>query len=435
MILAESLYDPDVHVENKSRLEISLSDLQQNRFAQAYFDAFADRQPPETSSLIKLCIRIYRFRWRGTAAVAEQRRTDASCMHDMDRKARSILSRCATDHNILNALPEGMIDKLELENHTLAGLETTMFDPVLEAIREPVQVAFESFLSSQFFLKYQIDIMTKGHITLSDVLFYDETLFYFLDFMEGEGMRKYADFLLIMHSCRNAEPGQVDSQVIWKKFFAKELISENNESTHCLHFPDIVCRKVRQEMLNQKANCFDYASCLLHQYLEKTYFKHFLESQAYFDVTTELIKTFQRMQIDSPTSPTKCESIDAISLPDSTSSDPITDLPDSQKSQTDNPTSTACHEKSETAKSSSSDDQIWHRHGVGSLQIVRVDRYGRVISDLEPPDRRQERSNISMSIRKLVTRSVSNQDSNQALAWKVAQMIIDDIVNVTGEYT
>ena len=440
MILAESLYDPEVHVEDKSRLVVSLSDLQQDRFAQAYFDAFADGQTPESSNLIKVWIRICRFRWRGTTVGAGQRMTTAD-LHDMGRKARSIVNRCATDHNIQNILPQGLIPKLQTQT---SDPEIGMFDSVLQAISGPVEAAFMSFLSSQFFLKYQIDIMTKGHITLSDVLFYDGTLFYFLDFMEQEGMRKYADFLLIMHSYRNADPGQVDSHAIWKKFFhnssgeLNSLTNSTDECTHCLLFSKSVCSRVMQEMLSEQPNCFDFPARLLHQYLERTYFKQFLESQAYFDVTTEFIKSFQGMQIqfDSPTP--RCKSIDEVSEPGSTlsagpSSDVMTDLP---CSTTDTTATAACCEKNGAA-TSSSDDQIWNRSGSGTLQIVHVDRYGRVISDLEPEptDRRQERSNISKSIRKLVARSVSNQDSNQALAWKVAQMIIDDVVNVTQEYT
>jgi A-kinase anchor protein 10 len=327
-------------------------------------------------------------------------------------------------------LSPALLNKLLLQTETL-DMTLEMFDPLLDVIREEVQVAFASFLLSPFFLKYQIDIMTKGHITLSDVLFDDGILFYFLDFMEQEGMRKYADFLLIIHSYQNADPGQVDIQVIWetfRKFFEQKEVNaqQYEESTHCLHFSDHVCRKVRDKMLHQQtADCFDFPARVLHQYLEKTYFRQFLESQAYFDMTTEWIKRFQRMQLhDFPDREPKRTSMDLrVSPAGSSTSDPITDLP---SSQTDNNTGTSvCHEKR------ADEPNIWDRSRPG-LQILHVDRYGRVISDLEPePDKRQEMSNISMSIRKLVGRSVSNQDSNEALAWKAAQAIVDDVLSIT----
>lgn len=425
MILAESLYDPEIRVANKSRLAISLLDLQQDQFAQAYFDAFAEGQESATCALIKIWIQICRFRWNDNHVDACMTTADSH-----DRKAHSLLHRCTHDHNIRNMLPHDLILKLQASAPLMEIL-----DPVLAAISGPIELAFMSFMSSQFYLKCRIDIMTKGHISLSDVLFYDETLFYFLDFMEGEGMRRYADFLLVMHGYRNADPTQVDRQGIWKKFFGKGHDSSDlcldDECSQYLQMPATVCNRVKQEMLNGQRNCFEYPASLLHQYLERTYFKQFLESQAYTDITTKFIKKFQEMQIDPMTS-RSFQLLGEISAAESTSSDQVKDQPSISPDELSRPDRRLASGAS-TTTSSDKHSKI----GMGTLQIVRIDGYGRVISDLEPEptDKKQERSNVSMSIRKLVTRSVPNQDAKQALAWKIAQMTIDDVVNLTREYT
>lgn len=400
MVVAESLFDPDLEVEHRSRLSISLSDVEKDAFVQAYFHAYADSQDVRTGNLIKLWIGVSRFR-SGFGSKSEP--VDAMA------EAQRLLMRWNADPDLRKVLPDCLYDRLEHRMQS-ADLDSGMFDPVLDAIWGLVQVSFITFLSSQFFLKYQIDLMTKGHISLSDVLFYDATLFYFRHFMQKQGMHRYLHFVLVAHSTRHSPHTAVDHRMIWKKFFHQDTDSEMDESSHYLFLSHQMSQKVEQQMFTQNADCWQKPAALVHQYLQKTYFTQFLESPEFLEMTTELIRKFQQMQVAYPVKRSKSE--DGLSVQESLPSTGTTD------------TSVAC-----TSELTSG------RRAVG-LQILHVDPYGRLISDLEPePDKRQERSYLSQSIRKLVRRSVSNQDANQALAWKLAQIIIDDVVNVTAEYT
>lgn len=417
MVLAESLFDRDVDVEDSSRLSIGLTDVQNDGFVQAYFDAFSESQDLRTRNLIKLWLSMTRF--RSVSGLGS---------HHMRTEGQRVLKVWTEDPDLRKVLPQCLYDRLN-DQMKSPDLDAGMFDPVLHSIWDLVELAFIKFQSSsQFFLKYQIDLMTKGHICLSDLLFYDETLVYFRQFMEQEGMQRFVDFLLVVHSIRHSP--LIDPHVVWSTFFISDTNSRTHEPSHYLFLSEKVTHGVRQAILNQEPDCFHVPAALVHQYLQKTYFSQFLDSPAYFNLTTKLIRRFQQMQLDSPTAGiVVCESEDGLSVQESMSS--------GQGTGTLCPSTTSCTIRGTSErKTGFLGDVSAGRRGNG-LQILHVDRYGRLISDLEPePDKKQERSYISQSIRKLVgRRSVSNQDANQALAWKLAQIIIDDVVNVTAEYT
>src|SRR5699024_10986909 len=55
---------------------------------------------------------------------------------------------------------------------------------------------YEMFLRSNYYLKYELEILKSNSVELSDILFANTYItFSFLDFMNSEEMKNYVDFL------------------------------------------------------------------------------------------------------------------------------------------------------------------------------------------------------------------------------------------------
>ncbi|CAG2228588.1 AKAP10 [Mytilus edulis] len=87
---------------------------------------------------------------------------------------------------------------------------------------------FPSYNGSEFHLRYQIDLVTSGHIYLSDFLYYDPAFFYFMEYMEQEGGSNILQFWIAVENfekhLRSHESGydgmqaQADAMVLYDKF-------------------------------------------------------------------------------------------------------------------------------------------------------------------------------------------------------------------------
>ena len=312
----------------------------------------------------------------------------------------------------------------------------------IEEVVPHVQHLLDSFLSSLIFLKYQIDVMTKGNVCLSDILYYDPTLFHFLEFMDIERCRVYVDFLLMVRNLKSIEAGPSDAEVLCLKFF-------DPESVHYIPFSEGLRNKTKELVKQGDMTAFDLPQDILHQYLEKTYFRQFLESQIYIDFLTERINHLQKSQLllDGDVNrfllpqqrEKKCHS--SKSTPESTAS-PATDQPSCPDFiQVDKRKSHPLHRSRDTFDH---DDHLWSRDFAGRLQITHVDRYGKVMSDFQPePDSpagnssssSSRKTGISHSFLKFVGKKNSVDDAKQDKAWKEAEQIVNDVLSVTLEYS
>lgn len=53
---------------------------------------------------------------------------------------------------------------------------------------------FNDFLRSEFYCKYQIDVLTSKRVLVSDILYNDTALFYFMEFLEQEECTQFVEF-------------------------------------------------------------------------------------------------------------------------------------------------------------------------------------------------------------------------------------------------
>ncbi|XP_055946404.1 A-kinase anchor protein 10, mitochondrial-like [Argiope bruennichi] len=295
---------------------------------------------------------------------------------------------------------------------------------------------YPNFLRSSFHCKHQIDVLTSGNVFLADVLYNDSALFFFMEFMEQEGVRHLVDFLLTADNFRKqllAKQGnydgmqaQADAMVLYDKYFSLQ-------ATIPLGFSDSVRFELEANICQEKGpdpDCFLKPVKILTQYLEKTYLLQFLSSQLYFKYISECIIIIQNDGADSSShqKSTGSDSGSEQSLPIS-SINTLLAMDGKQPG---------------TSKAKSADSQemridmfqfkpeaLWQRPLAGKLQMAHVDHLGRVTTEFEPPDpdKKKGESKISKAMKKLVN---WEEDKNQEeMAWKVAEMIVKDICSVT----
>jgi A-kinase anchor protein 10 len=466
MLLAETLFDPELHATCSSRLMInSLSTLLSDSNAQSYFLEFVETEGTlQSKKVIKFWVlsTCLTASWstdrdgHSTSSIQEEaiKVYDTFLRKSEDEEGTEMEGKVCGDQ-YENELPISAEMRSRIKER-ISDLSRCTADVLKEAIRSVeshVVHLLDLFQSSPVFLKYQIDVMTKGNLCLSDVLFYDPTLFHFLEFMDVERSRLYVDFLLMINNFRSIEAGPLDSEVLWLKFFEPESI-------HFIPFSEGLRKKVKEKVEGGIIDAFDEPQEILHQYIEKTYFRQFLESQIYIDFLTERINCLQKSQWEGNANKfllpqqQKCHSFK--SNPESTSS-PATDQP-SMSNQEDNcipdnsiSTTSVSNKRTENEGGRGSrrsdrtqdHDNLWSRDFSGRLQIAHVDRYGKVISDLQPePDcpslvsSSSRKSGLSQSFLKFVRRGNNDTDPVKLQeAWKAAEDIVNDVINITLEYS
>ncbi|XP_054713208.1 A-kinase anchor protein 10, mitochondrial-like [Uloborus diversus] len=293
---------------------------------------------------------------------------------------------------------------------------------------------FPNFLRSSFHCKHQIDVLTSGTVFLADVLYNDSALFFFMEFMEQEGVRHLVDFLLMAHNFQkhllslkeyDGLQAQTDAMILYEKYFSLQ-------ATTPLGFSDEVRCEVETNICREGGplpDCFVKPVKILMQYLEKTYLLQFLNSQLYFKYISECIIIIQNGVTDVPVQQKYpgSDSGSEQSLPISTVNTLL--AMDSKQPGASKIIKNIDDQDLRIDTIQFKPDALWQRPLAGRLQMAHVDHLGRVTTEFEPePDKRRE-SRISKAVKKLVN---WEEDKNQEdMAWKVAEMIVKDICSVT----
>lgn len=96
---------------------------------------------------------------------------------------------------------------------------------------------FQAFLNSDFFCKYQIDVLTSGNVVLEDILYNETALFYFMEFIEQENQRGLLEFWLAATNFQqqlrdqkdyldhlDLNEAQNDAVVLYDKYFSLQAL-------------------------------------------------------------------------------------------------------------------------------------------------------------------------------------------------------------------
>lgn len=280
---------------------------------------------------------------------------------------------------------------------------------------------FPTFLSSSFYFKHQIDIWTSGKVFLSDILYNQNAMFYFMEHLEREGVQHMLEFWLTAdnfqcHVKTQLETNQYNSQnalddamVIYDKYFSMQAsLPLGVDDMTRIEIENNICREA-----GPLPDCFsspmEHVLCLL----EEVFFPSFLQSEIYFKYLTELLNSVSERHNSTALSASGSSTDDVRG-----SGSPST-------------------EKSHLMKSSlgsdpdltESPDAIWQRPNAGPLSLGKVNEFGIFEPIFEPePDSGNGLSTaakLGKAMRKLV--SGVEDKAKEEMAWKIAKMIIEDV--------
>ncbi|KAK6637893.1 hypothetical protein RUM44_008315 [Polyplax serrata] len=294
---------------------------------------------------------------------------------------------------------------------------------------------FNDYLKSECHCKYQIDVLTSKKVCISDILFNEVALFYFMEFLEQEGCTSFVEFWMSalnfqqqyeeLSADYNRMQVQNDAMVLYEKYFSLQ-------ATTPLNLGDYIRTKVEESICSEQGplpNCFEYPRRLIVKFLEVNYFQAFLQSELYFKYLSELISTIQTSPLLGRRS--------RISGVDSDGSSDISISTTNTLLASEDPVSQRKLYRHFNSSSLSIDtqqlydpDSLWQRGPKRpGLNFGRVNELGRFETDLEPEPDRKEESRITKAVKKLV--NLNEDKSKEEMAWQVAAMIVRDVTNIT----
>lgn len=290
---------------------------------------------------------------------------------------------------------------------------------------------FDAFVGSDYFCKYQIDILTSGNVVLEDILYNETALFYFMEFLEQENKRNLLEFWLAATNFHQQlkdqkeffDPveAQNDAVILYDKYFSLQA--------HCpLGFGDKVRFAVEQNICGENGlmlDCFHLPLNIIEQILEKNYLKPFLASQLFYKYLSEMINAVQcngysTLYEKRKSLPSDCSSEKSFSTQ---STFLAMELPKRKSKKEPNTNMNI------DTRQLYDPDSLWKRKKYHRLSFGRITELGKFETDFEPePDKKNE-SKLKNVVKKFV--SFEESKAKEEMAWQVAEMIVKDITNVT----
>jgi len=315
-----------------------------------------------------------------------------------------------------------------------------------EVLRTLEQEYYPDFLESEYHAKHQVDVLTGGTVTVSDILYNDIALFHFMEFMESEGHRSLVEFWIsannFQQSMKRGEDligGETthDAMILYDKYISMQ-------ATNPLGFDDKIRLEVENNICQETGpgvHCFSRPLEIVVLYLQTRYLHKFLQSKLFNNYVKELIATIQISTRNFSSVP-RCVSVESLS---SCSSDTTSSRVSHCNSARNTllATSDPFHQHHTHTKSPSTrleerfsidyglltdPDSIWKRKPVKSTG-GKVDSLGRYHSNWEqPPDLNKDKSLLG-KVRRLGRSDHSRLQ--QDMAWQVAEMFVRDVISVT----
>ncbi|KAL3270082.1 hypothetical protein HHI36_009140 [Cryptolaemus montrouzieri] len=291
---------------------------------------------------------------------------------------------------------------------------------------------FESFLASDYYCKYQIDVLTSGNIVLEDILNNETALFYFMEYLEQENERNLLEFWIaatnfqhqLLHQGEffDAVEAQNDAVVLYDKYFSLQA--------HCpLGLGDKVRLSLEQTICGENGvnlDCFNIPIAIVEKILEKNFIQPFLESQLFYKFLSELINTVQSNGYATSIQNHKRSPSDADSEHSFASSTFLAMEINQNSGRRQAKVST---NMTIDTRELYDPDCLWKQKRKSKLLCGHITDLGRFETEFEPePDRGEFK--LKDVVRKFVSLE-EEQKRKEEMAWQVAEMIVRDITNVT----
>ncbi|KAF5307955.1 hypothetical protein FQR65_LT06522 [Abscondita terminalis] len=306
------------------------------------------------------------------------------------------------------------------------------FEPVLKYVHDILDKEhFQSFLASDHYCKHQIDVLTSGNVVLDDILYNETALFYFMEFLEQENCRNLlefwiaaSNFQLQLHEQKELfDPieAQTDAVVLYDKYFSLQA--------HCpLGFSDKIRFAVEQSICGETGvmlDCFHLPLKIVEQVLEKNYLKSFVASQLFYKYLSELINSVHNNFNSSEGhkySPSECSSEKSFCT---SSTFLAMEVPKSTKKQKKDKGA----DMNIDSRQLYDPDSLWRRKRSNRLSLGRISALGKYEPDFEPEPDKSVTSKLKTAMKKFV--NLEEDSKKEEMAWKVAEMIVKDITNIT----
>ncbi|XP_061166305.1 A-kinase anchor protein 10, mitochondrial-like [Saccostrea echinata] len=294
---------------------------------------------------------------------------------------------------------------------------------------------FPDFSTSEFLCKHQVHLLTKGQITLSDILYNDGAMFYFMEYMEQEGGSELLQFWLAVDnfwqhlmSCEGTYDGmqaQSDAMVLYDKYFSLQ-------ASHPLGFDDKTRFVVEGNICREEGplpDCFSKTQHIVYRTMEKSFFPSFLQSEIYYKYLSELVSTVT-IATDLPKQTRhKRQDSDATSVHSGQSIG-------SESIKNTLLAMDTSHLRKSVSPLQESDmnvdprllnpELLWKRQSPG-MSMGKVDELGRFMSELDPQPEIDKVKGNQGFFKKRKGKDKEQED----MALQIAQKIISDVTSVT----
>lgn len=279
---------------------------------------------------------------------------------------------------------------------------------------------FDGFLRTDFYCKYQVEVLTSGHVTLQDILYNETALFYFMEFMEQEQCRDLLQFWISMtnFTCNSHLNDQIqnDAIVLYDRYFSLQALTP-------LGFPDPLRLEIEENICNETGvptNCFIKPIKLVEAVMENYYLKSFLTSELFYKYLSELISamspTLTRHRRFGSDASSEISCISAHNT--------LLAMEDKKKRRRKNGET----DMSIDTRHIFDPDSLWRRNQMG-LMLGRVTELGRFETAIEPQPDKKSDSKIGSIVKRLV--NLSEDKAKEEMAWQIAEMIVKDITSLT----
>ncbi|KAK9497020.1 hypothetical protein O3M35_012812 [Rhynocoris fuscipes] len=401
--------------EPKSRLSLILEDVFQNKIALSYFSQFMEAKGHVNIFNLLMDLENIAFKLntpilrKAHSIVSSPSKTSSDKSAASDSSDRTVIN----DNSFLNLTkifnqylnddsPNRVRIPDELRLSLLSANNATDTSIPLAQLKEHVSNVIKreiwlDFLRSDWFCKYQIEVMTSGTMTLSDVLYNDSSFGAFLEYLEQEDYVNIVEFWLAATSFEkqyterkgNTDYSQIqnDAMLLYDKYLSLQ-------ATYPLGISDKIRFEVEEGICGEtetSPNCLRPAVALVETFLKTNCLRPFLSSQQYLSLLSDVMSSTSKPN-HSPASSVTEGSIDTRPVVDS--------------------------------------DGLWRRRKhISGLSFGRIDQLGRYETDFEPePDKKSE-SRISRVVKLLMNKD--EQKVQEEMAWRVAEMIVKDITSIT----
>ncbi|XP_050729689.1 A-kinase anchor protein 10, mitochondrial-like [Eriocheir sinensis] len=297
------------------------------------------------------------------------------------------------------------------------------------------------FLSSDYYLKHQIDVLTSGSVRLADIIYSDSAFPYFMEYVEQEGGQSMLQFWVAVSNFRQqlleADPrthdpaqAQADAMILYDKYFSLQATCPQG-------FSDKVRFLIEGNICQESGpppTCFDLPLRVVLHILERDFLPGYLSSSLHISYLSELINTVKSsVELFGRKKRTGSES--TCSSEQSSSS--ISISTQNTLLAMDSSAAPTCRVKSLADPSSmridasqlNDPDSLWRRKNFSKLSCGFVNELGRFEAEIEAHPYQRQPSSGLQKIRRLMGRE--EDKVKEDMAYQVAEMIIKDVTQVT----